>query len=322
MPQLSVQLPSLAMRVVQDRYDSCQQLSALGLLPGELIGHSAVWEAADTAALACSPAEFAAVAAEAAVSPVGFAKEASALYRAGAAAAAAAGLVAQLAGGGQGHQKQGYGANGLISSRAANAAAAAAAHAVDAVRQTHSQLMISSGAAVALTSTLSQAWQKQTAWRLSRVAHAASLSLQRCGVDVAPPVGQLQQQQQQLLGFGSSSSSTGGMICAGGWLPTDACGVPVGTAARGRFPDATAFASNAAAGSKLLSPGDAAGAAGVLVSNRLPLCGWDLLRAVGDAAHPIAACLKGRMGVRALADLPSLVLEVSVSCASFPVSPA
>ncbi|WIA20226.1 hypothetical protein OEZ85_006067 [Tetradesmus obliquus] len=46
-------------------------------------------------------------------------------------------------------------------------------------------------------------------------------------------------------------------------------------------------------------------------SSRMPLCGWDLVRAVGGAAHPIAACLKGRMGARALADLPSLILELS-----------
>jgi hypothetical protein len=45
----------------------------------------------------------------------------------------------------------------------------------------------------------------------------------------------------------------------------------------------------------------------------MPLCGWDLVRAVGGASHPIAACLKGRMGTRALTDLPSLILELSVS---------
>jgi hypothetical protein len=319
MPQINVQLPSLAMTIVPDIHDTCQQLSSLGLLPGQLIGKSAVWEAADTAALACRAAEFAAVAGEAAAGSDGFAHDADVLFKAGAAAAVAAGLVPQL--------PSPAAANGN-SSRATNAALAAAAHAADAVRQTHAQLMMTSGAAVALTGVLSSAWQQHSSWRLSRVAHAAALSMLRCGVDVSPS------QQNAAAGYDPSSSSSG-VVVSGGWLPLDACGVPVGAASRGRFPDLSdAYISNAAARSQLLLPSAAAvayssgagrragaaadgsaaaGVGGYSSSSRMPLCGWDLVRAVGGAAHPIAACLKGRMGARALADLSSLVLELSVS---------
>jgi hypothetical protein len=318
MPQINVQLPSLAMTIVPDIHDTCQQLSSLRLLPGQLVGQSAVWEAADTAALACRAAEFAAVAGEAAAGADGFAHDADVLFKAGAAAAVAAGLVPQL---------PSPAANGN-SSRATNAAVAAAAHAADAVRQTHVQLMMTSGAAVALTGVLSSAWQQHSSWRLSRVAHAAALSMLRCGVDVCPS------QQNAAAGFDPSSSSSG-VVVSGSWLPLDACGVPVGAASRGRFPDLSdAYISNAAARSQLLLPSaaavayssgqmasrragaaaDGSAAAGVgSSSSRMPLCGWDLVRAVGGAAHPIAACLKGRMGARALADLSSLVLELSVS---------
>jgi hypothetical protein len=318
MPQISVQLPSLAMTVVPDIFDSCQQLSSLGLLPGQLIGQCAVWEAADTAALGCRAAEFAVVAGEAAAGADNFARDADVLFKAGAAAAVAAGLVPQL---------PSPAVNGNTS-RATNAAVAAAAHAADAVRQTHAQLMMSSGAAVALTGVLSSAWQQHSSWRLSRVAHAAALSMLRCGVDVLPSP------QNAAGADASSSSSSSDVAVSGGWLPLDACGVPVGAASRGRFPDLSdAFVSNAAARSQLLLPsaaaaayssgagrrvgaaadGSAAAGYGGASSSRMPLCGWDLVRAVRGAAHPIAACLKGRMGARALADLSSLVLELSVS---------
>jgi hypothetical protein len=320
MPQINVQLPSLAMTIVPDIHDTCQQLSSLGLLPGQLIGKSAVWEAADTAALACRDAEFAAVAGEAAAGADSFAHDADVLFKAGAAAAVAAGLVPQL---------PSPAAENGNSSRATNAAVAAAAHAADAVRQTHAQLMMTSGAAVALTGVLSTAWQQHSSWRLSRVAHAAALSMLRCGVDVSPS------QQNVAAGYDPSNSSSSGVVVSGGWLPLDACGVPVGAASRGRFPDLSdAYISNAAARSQLLLPSAAAvayssgagrrggaaadysaaaGVGGVNSSSRMPLCGWDLVRAVGGAAHPIAACLEGRNGARALADLSSLVLELSVS---------
>jgi hypothetical protein len=187
-------------------------------------------------------------------------------------------------------------------------------------------LMMTSGAAAALSAVLCQQWEQRRGWRAARVAHAAAVSLQRCGVGLLSTTGEL-----QLPGC-SSSFGTGGCAAAaaaasGGWLPCDAVGVPVGAAARGRFPDAAAFASTAAAQSKLLLPatGSAAAAAagriGQQQCSRVPLCGWDLIAAVGSAAHPVAACLMGRSRCTALRDLPSLVLEVNVSEAWLSVHP-
>lgn len=171
------------------------------------------------------------------------------------------------------------------------------------------------------------------------MALAGALSLQRCGLDLLllPGVagtpqtgGTLLQQQGVSVGSlrGYSSSNVGPLVC-GDWLPLDACGVPVGGTSNGRYPDAAGYASAAAVGSSLVllagaERGSSAGArsskgAGAVgggcrsSSNRLPLCGWDLVRAVGGAAHPVAACLKGRTDATALRELPSLVLEVSVS---------
>jgi hypothetical protein len=215
-----------------------------------------------------------------------------------------------------------------------------AAAAADNVRASHAQLSGASGAAAALTNALLQQWQMHGSWRAGRVALAGALSLQRCGLDLAVLPGlhdTLLQQQQQ--GGGARGYSSGPLV-SGGWIPLDACGLPVGAGATGRFPDAASYASAAAAGSRLLllpgqerygggiiagggargskAAGAAAGAGGVGAgarssSNRLPLCGWDLVRAVGGAADPVAACLKGRTGPRALLELSSLVLEVSVS---------
>lgn len=214
-----------------------------------------------------------------------------------------------------------------------------AAAAADNVRHNHGQLSAASGAAAALTHALQRQWQISTAWRASRVALAGALSLQRCGLDLLllPGVagtpqtgGTLLQQQGVSVGSlrGYSSSNVGPLVC-GDWLPLDACGVPVGGTSNGRYPDAAGYASAAAVGSSLVLPagaerGSSAGArsskgAGAVgggcrsSSNRLPLCGWDLVRAVGGAAHPVAACLKGRTDATALRELPSLVLEVSVS---------
>lgn len=304
MPPLSVQLPTLAMNIVPDAADTAQQLSALGLRPGELINQTAVWEAQDIAQLAFRPEEFAAVVAEAAADPAGFAKEAGPVYSAAAEAAVQAGLVLSP-------DQAAAGSRGMQGRSNNNAAVAAVSQATDAVRQSHAQLMMTSGAAVALSGVLSQQWQRHTSWRLSRAAHAAALSLQRCGVD-----------------FPSSSSSSslqlhgpssllnpgqlllGGPLVSGGWLPVDACGQPVGAAAKGRFPDAAAFGSTAAVRSRFLAAGNNSSGS---CSSRLPVCGWDLLRALSGAAHPIAACLKGRMSPTGTADLPSLILELSVS---------
>lgn len=309
MPQLSVQLPSLAMNIVQDAEDAAEQLSSLGLLPGQLIGNAAVWEAQDIAQLAFTPAEFAAVAAEAAVDPSGYAKEAGPLYRAAAEAAVQAGLVVTP------EQEAAAAANGrgVYSRNGSNATLAAVAHATDAVRQTYSQLMMTSGAAVALSSVLAQQWQKHSNWRMGRIAHAAALSLQRCGLDFPSSSSQQQQQGSKNLLLNPGQLLAGGLTVSGGWLPLDACGLPVGQSSRGRFPDAGAFGSAAAARSRFAAVGYSSSSSSSR-SCRLPACGWDLVRALRGIAHPITACLKGRMSSRALADMPSLVLEISVSC--------
>lgn len=226
-----------------------------------------------------------------------------------------------------------------------------AAAAADNVRLGHGQLLAASGAAAALTNALVGQWKAHTSWRASRVALAGALSLQRCGLDLLALQGLAGPGDgcalQQVAGSGGRGYSGygGGPLVSGGWQPLDACGVPVGAPSNGRFPDAPAFGSAAAAGSKLLllsgadrasaggagaprkagsSAAAAAAAAGGVCrssSNRVPLCGWDLVRAVGGAAHPVAACLKGRTGPKALQDLSSLVLEVSVSrpCMHFQV---
>lgn len=310
MPQISVQLPSLAMSIVPDSEDAADHLLSLGLLPGQIAGKAAVWEAVDTAQLAVKPAEFAAVAADAAVDPAGHATDAVPLYRAAAEAATQAGLVLSAQ---QDDAAAAVNGRGGYSSRSGvNAAATAVAHATDAVRQTHAQLMMTSGAAVALSSALAQLWQKHSEWRMSRTAHAAALSLQRCGVAFPSSSSSSKQQHQglssSLLDIGPGHLLASGPTVCGGWLPTDACGVPVGTCSTGRFPDASAFSSAAAAHSKLVTP-----VLGSSSSTRLPVCGWDLIRAVSGAAHPIAACLRERMSPGALADMPSLILEVSVS---------
>jgi hypothetical protein len=310
--------------------DFATDLQGWGLLPGALNGNLAVWEADATANLAAWPSEFAEVAAEAACDAAGGAGEAGPLQQAAAAAALAAGLVPQGATGG--HQPPGRGSSSWVKMAAA---------AADNVRGSHAQLSGASGAAAALTNALLRQWQMHGSWRASRVALAGALSLQRCGLDLAVLPGfndtlQQQQQQQQHAGGGLRGYSSGPLV-SGSWLPLDACGLPVGAAATGYFPDAGSYVSSAAAGSRLvLPPGQdvrykhgsaggskaagaaAAGAAGALAgcrssSSRLPLCGWDLVRAVGGAADPVAACLKSRTGPRALLELSSLVLELSVS---------
>lgn len=298
-------------------------MAGWGLLPGSLNGDLAVWEADETANLAAWPSEFAEIAAEAACDPAGGAKEAEPLQSAAAAAANAAGLVPQLPPG----VPRGAAGKGTGTGQWVKMAAAAA----DNVRHSHGQLLGASGAAAALTNALMKQWQMHTGWRASRVALAGALSLQRCGLDllVVPGVGDTLAQQAGARGYSS------GPLLSGSWLPMDACGMPVGVTSNGRFPDAAAYTSAAAVGSKLVllagadkgtiggakkgvaAAAAAAGADGCRsASNRLPLCGWDLVRAVGDAAHPVAACLRGRMSATALRDLPSLVLDVSVSALS------
>lgn len=325
--------------------DFATDLAGWGLLPGALNGRLAVWEAEEAASLAVWPSEFAEAAAEAAVDPAGGAREAAPLQAAAAAAALDAGLVppgvagAPPRGGGVGSR------GGVGTGQWAKMAAAAA----DSVRLGHGQLLAASGAAAALTNALVGQWQAHTSWRASRVALAGALSLQRCGLDLlALPglaggpgdgVGGVLPQVAGSGGRGGYSGyGGGGPLVSGGWQPLDACGVPVGAPSNGRFPDAPAFGSAAAAGSKLLllggadrtsagggagaQPRKAAGSSAAAAaagggcrssSNRVPVCGWDLVQAVGGAAHPVAACLKGRTGPKALQDLSSLVLEVSVS---------
>jgi hypothetical protein len=302
---------------MQSQEDFATDLAGWGLLPGSLNGKLAVWEADATANLAAWPSEFAEAAAEAACDPTAAAKEARPLQKAAAAAAAAAGLMAPHPPGMGG--VRGAAARGTGTGQWTKMAAAAA----DNVRHNHAQLQTASGAAAALTNALTKQWQAHSSWRASRVAVAGALSLQRCGLDLLllPGAGGTLQQQAGAWGYSS------GPLVSGSWLPMDACGVPVGVTSNGRFPDAAAYASAAAVCSQLvLLPGGErasaggskkgpAGAAGGCrsSSNRLPLCGWDLVRAVGDAAHPVAACLRGRTGATALRDLSSLVLEVSVS---------
>lgn len=289
-------------------------LAGWGLLPGSLNGTLATWEADETASLAAWPSEFAEVAAEAACDPAGGVKEAGPLQQAAAGASLAAGLVPQLPAGTPG---------GRGAPRSSNWTKMAAA-ASDSLRHNHGQLQAASGAAAALTNALLRLWQMHSHWRASRVALAGALSLQRCGLDLLmlPGLGDSVQQQAAAHGY-----STGPLVC-GDWLPLDACGVPVGSSSNGRYPDAAAYSSAAAAASRLLLPAGLAGAssggsrksaaaAGAVgsrsSSNRMPLCGWDLVRVVGKAAHPVTACLKGRTAPTALRDLPSLVLDVSVS---------
>lgn len=297
--------------------DFTTALAGWGLLPDALNGKLAVWEADETANLAAWPSEFAEVAAEGACDAAGAASDAGPLQRAAAAAALAAGLVPQPPPGGPGR--------GAGSSSWTKMAAAAA----DNARINHGQLQTASGAAAALTNALMRQWQLHGSWRASRVALAGALSLQRCGLDLVMLPG-LRSSAQQQQSSGVRGYSSGPLVC-GDWLPLDACGVPVGEAATGRYPDAAAYASTSSSGSRLVLPPSAAGtsgggsrkgaaaaaAAGAAgcrsSSNRLPLCGWDLVRAVGGAAHPVAACLRGRTASTALMDLSSLVLEVSVS---------
>lgn len=310
--------------------DFATALEGWGLLPGALNGTTAVWEADDTAALAAWPSEFAEVAAEAACDPVGGEGEAGPLQRAAATAADEAGLAPPLPPGVAPGVRSGGGRGSGSSSWAKMAAAAA-----DAVRASHGQLVGVSGAAAALTNALVAQWQIHNKWRASRVALAGALSLQRCGLDLL-----LTPNGSGVGDASSSSSSSTGPLVSGSWLPLDACGVPVGATSNGRFPDVAGYASSAAAGSELVAglagtaaagaaagpssskKGAAAAGAGASAaaavgrssaSNRVPLCGWDLVRAVGGVAHPVAACLKGRTDATALRDLPSLVLEVSVS---------
>ncbi len=302
MPRLSVQLPSAAVTALPDPWDCVARLGTLGLLMprSHSEGEPAAWAVADAAALATRPAEFAAAAAEAVCAPGGGGGGGGgAIFAAGARAAHDAGLVPVQPGGG----------SGGAAARAAEAPAAqAAAAAADSVRAAHAQLLMASGPALTLSGVLSDAWTRHGAWRASRIAHAASLSIARCGADellLPTPAG---------VHNNNSSSSSSPVVVCGDWLPRDACGVPVGHAACGRFPDAAAFASASASRSRFLPAGSAAAGtrASAPASTRMPLCGTDLVAAVQGAAHPVAACLRGRTGTRELQDLTSLVLELSV----------